>query len=69
MAYSLNFTIAFYETFDASTEQWGRKSESGSFSGLLGEMVTSLSYSVEMFMIRFSKMFHLGEWSGRYSNW
>lgn len=41
MAQSINFTIEFYETPDASTEQWGKKSENGTFSGLLGEMVNA----------------------------
>ena len=39
MSQSLNFTVEFYEAFDASTEQWGTKSENGSYTGLIGEMV------------------------------
>lgn len=39
MAQTLNFSVEFYETSDAITEQWGTKSEDGSYTGLLGEMV------------------------------
>lgn len=39
MSQSLNFTVELYETSDAITEQWGTKSEDGSYTGLLGEMV------------------------------
>lgn len=39
MAQTLNFTVEFYETTDASTDQWGTRTEDGSFTGLLGEMV------------------------------
>lgn len=38
---ALNFTVEYYETDDAVSEQWGMKSENGSYSGLLGEMVVS----------------------------
>lgn len=41
MSQTLNFTVEFYETLDASTEQWGTKSEDGSYTGLLGDMVIS----------------------------
>lgn len=36
---SLNFSLEFFETDDASTEQWGTKTENGTYTGLLGEMV------------------------------
>lgn len=37
---SLNFTVEFYETEDAAIEQWGTKTENGTYTGLLGEMVS-----------------------------
>lgn len=43
MSQTMNFTVEFYETFDASTEQWGTKSENGTYTGLLGDMVTLLA--------------------------
>lgn len=39
MSQSLNFTVELYETSDAMTEQWGTRSEDGSYTGLFGEMV------------------------------
>lgn len=37
---ALNFTVEFYETEDAVAEQWGMQLENGSYTGLLGEMVS-----------------------------
>lgn len=52
MAQALNFSMEFYETDDATSEQWGMKTENGTYTGLLGEMVISLlfqTFYVEMF--------------------
>lgn len=38
---ALNFSVEFYETDDAETEQWGMKTENGTYTGMLGEMVYS----------------------------
>lgn len=37
---ALNFSVEFYETDDATTEQWGMKTPNGTYTGLLGEMVS-----------------------------
>lgn len=39
MSQALNFSVEFYESDDAASEQWGSKTENGSYTGLLGEMV------------------------------
>lgn len=36
----MNFVPKIYEPLNANTEQWGRKLLNGSYSGLLGEMVS-----------------------------
>lgn len=36
---SLNFTVEFYESEDAASEQWGSKTENNTYTGLIGEMV------------------------------
>lgn len=43
---SLNFTVAFYESDDAMEEQWGVKSENGTYTGLIGEMVCFYIWSL-----------------------
>lgn len=43
---SLNFTVAFYESDDAMEEQWGVKSENGTYTGLIGEMVCFFIWSL-----------------------
>lgn len=40
MASIINFTLEFYESDDANTEQWGRKKTDGNYSGLIGEIVS-----------------------------
>lgn len=37
---SMNFTLDFYESDDANTEKWGTKSPNGSFTGIIGEIVS-----------------------------
>lgn len=38
----MNFSTYIYESEDADMEQWGRLTENGNYTGLLGEMVSSL---------------------------
>lgn len=35
---AMNFTVQYYESSDADSEKWGRKVDTGNYSGLLGEM-------------------------------
>lgn len=50
MSQSLNFSVEFYESDDAASEQWGRKTDNGSYTGLLGEMVRL--FTINAFLVQ-----------------
>lgn len=43
VASAINFTIEFYESADTATEQWGRKKFDGTYTGLIGEIVSVIN--------------------------